>query len=31
MDLTHIERLRWIGELARINTTLNEMAGRTEF
>jgi hypothetical protein len=31
MDLSHIERLRWVSELARINTTLNEMAGSNEF
>jgi hypothetical protein len=24
MDMTHIERLRWVNELARINRTLNE-------
>jgi hypothetical protein len=24
MDMTHIERLRWVSELARINRTLNE-------
>jgi hypothetical protein len=24
MDLNHIERLRWVNELARINRTLNE-------
>ena len=24
MDMKHIERLRWVNELARINSTLNE-------
>jgi hypothetical protein len=24
MDMNHIERLRWVNELARINRTLNE-------
>ena len=28
MELDHIERLRWVNELARINRTVNEMTER---
>jgi hypothetical protein len=31
MDFDHSERLRWVHELARINTTLNEMTERDGF
>jgi hypothetical protein len=27
MDLSHTERLRWVSELASINSTLNDMTG----
>lgn len=26
MEMNHLERLRWVNELARINRTLNELA-----
>jgi hypothetical protein len=31
MELEHHERLRWVSELARINTTLNDMTGQDGF
>jgi hypothetical protein len=31
MDFDHFERLRWVSELARINTTLNETTERDGF
>ena len=31
MDMNHIERLRWVNELARINRTLNEPSDGDSF
>jgi hypothetical protein len=31
MDMNHIERLRWVDELARINRTLNEPSDGISF
>jgi hypothetical protein len=31
MSMTHIERLRWVEELARINRTLNEASDSDSF
>jgi len=31
MDMNHIERLRWVNELARINRTLNEPSDADSF